>query len=315
MKAWLFTAAHEPMQLIERETPQPGPGEVIVAVKAAGLCHSDCGFLDGTLTSLLTNLPMILGHEVAGTIDVVGEGVTDFAPGDRVVVAGPEHFMPGWAVDGGYATHCLAKADGLLRLPDNVSFAQGAAATDAGMTSYGAIMGTGELKPGQRIGIVGLGGLGMTGARIAVLNGAAEVYAAEPRRDAWDVALRNGVKQVFADVLELAPLELDLIVDFAGFGSTTSGAILAVKAGGMVVQVGLGVNEATISTTALTGKAVTLRGSRGGMMPGATAAVIAHMAAGDLEIAASTVGFDEIPEALDRLHHGGVVGRLVATPA
>jgi len=85
-----------------------------------------------------------------------------------------------------------------------------------------------------------------------------------------------------------------------------------VRPGGLVVQVGLGKTEATISTAMLTGKAVTLRGSRGGMMPNATEAVIAHMAAGELEIAANTVGFDDIPESLERLRRGGVVGRLVA---
>jgi propanol-preferring alcohol dehydrogenase len=79
-----------------------------------------------------------------------------------------------------------------------------------------------------------------------------------------------------------------------------------------VIQVGLGRSEATISTAELTGKAVTLRGSRGGW-PGATAAVISHMDKGELEIAATTIGFKDIPDGLARLERGGVVGRLVAT--
>ncbi len=312
MKAWLFTGVEEPLQLIEREDPRPGPGQVVVDVRAAGLCHSDVGFIDGTLTWMLPKLPMILGHEVAGTVAEVGEGVSGFVVGDRVVMSGPEDFAPGWRVDGGYATKCLGMASGLIRLADNVSFVQGAAASDAGMTSYGAVMLSGELKPGQKVGIVGLGGLGMTGARIAVVNGA-EVYGAEPNREAWDHARSLGVREVVADVAELAPFNLDLIVDFAGFGTTTAGAIAAVRPGGLVVQVGLGKTEATISTAMLTGKAVTLRGSRGGM-PGAVAGVLGHIERGELEIAAATVGFDDIPAALDRLRQGGVVGRLVAVP-
>lgn len=312
MRAWLFTGIDEPLQCIEREDPTPGSGQVVVDVEAAGLCHSDVGFLDGTLTWMLPGLPMILGHEVAGTITDVGADVIGYSPGDRVVLNGPESFAPGWRVDGGYATKCLGMASGLIRLPDAVSFVQGAAATDAGMTSYGAVMLSGELKPGQKIGIIGLGGLGMTGARIAVVNGG-EVYAAEPRRETWDKAKALGIKDVVADVSELAQFQLDVIVDFAGFGTTTAGAIEAVKPGGLVVQVGLGKTEATISTAMLTGKAVTLRGSRGGM-PGATEAVIGHMARGELEIEASTIGFEDIPAGLERLKQGGVVGRLVATP-
>jgi propanol-preferring alcohol dehydrogenase len=312
MKAWLFSGANQPLELIERSDPQAGPGQVVVDVCAAGLCHSDVGFLDGTLTWMLRQLPMILGHEVAGTIAQIGAGVSGLAVGDRVVLGGPEEFAAGWTVDGGYATQCLAMASGLIRLPQAVSFVQGATATDAGQTAYGAVMGSGGLEAGQKVGIVGLGGLGTTGARIAVINGA-EVYGAEPRRQVWDAAQSLGVKKVVEDVKELAQFNLDLIVDFAGFGSTTAGAISAVRPGGMVVQVGLGRTEATVSTAELVRKAVTLRGSRGGQ-PGAIAAVLAHMQKGELEITASTVGFQDIPDGLERLKQGGVVGRLVATP-
>jgi propanol-preferring alcohol dehydrogenase len=191
-----------------------------------------------------------------------------------------------------------------------VNFVQGAAATDAGQTSHRAIVVAGEVRPGQRVGIVGLGGLGMTGARIAALHGA-EVYAAEPRKAAWETARAQGVVEVVEDVLQLAPYDLDLIVDFAGFGDTTAGAISAVRKGGLVVQVGLGLTQATISTAELVGKSVTLRGSGGGR-PSDTAAVLGYMAQGQLTIAATTIGFDEIPEGLTRLERGGVVGRIVA---
>lgn len=311
MKAWLFTGANMPLERVERDDPVPRPGQVLLKIRSAGLCHSDVGFLDGTLTHLLVKLPMILGHEVAGEVAAVGPGVTNVAIGDRVVSSGPEEFSPGWTVDGGYATKCLLMASGLIRLPETVSFTQGATATDAGMTAYNGVMGTGEMKAGQRVGIIGLGGLGMTGARIAVINGAAEVYAAEPRKQVWDKAKQLGVKDVVEDVMALADLQLDLIVDFAGFGTTTAGAIVAVRPGGIVSQVGLGKTEALISTGLLTTKAVTLRGSRGGR-PGDTEKVIAHMGRGELQIEASDISFDEIPEGLERLARGDVVGRLVA---
>lgn len=311
MKAWLFTGAHQPLEKIERETPRAGADEVVVAVRAAGLCHSDVGRMDGTLTPYLPKQPpIILGHEIAGVIVEVGAGVTGYSVGDRVVASGTTDYCPGWSADGGYASHVLLPGFSLVRLPDAVSFVQGAAATDAGQTSHSALVDAGELKAGERVGIIGLGGLGMTAARLAVLYGA-EVHAAEPRREAWETALAQGVTDVVEDVSALAALDLDLIVDFAGFGTTTAGAIAAVRKGGRVVQVGLGQTEATISTMALIGKAVTLRGSGGGK-PKDTAAVLEFMARGELEIAATAIGFDAIPSGLDRLERGGVVGRIVA---
>src|SRR5690349_9847413 len=118
MKAWLFTGAHRPFELIERETPRPGPGEVVVEVRAAGLCHSDVGRMDGTLTPFLPKQPpIILGHEIAGVIVEVGPGVDDFAVGDRVVASGTTDYCPGWSADGGYATHVLLPTFSLVRLP------------------------------------------------------------------------------------------------------------------------------------------------------------------------------------------------------
>ncbi|MDG2004852.1 MAG: zinc-binding dehydrogenase [Novosphingobium sp.] len=313
MKAWLFTGAHQPLEEIEREDPRAGPGEVVIAVHGSGLCHSDVGRMDGTLTPYMPKKPpIILGHEVAGVVIEAGPGVAGFAVGDRVVASGTQEYCPGRNSDGGYATRCLLPVRSLLQLPDSVSFVQGAAATDAGQTSHHAVMVAGELAAGQRVGIVGLGGLGMTGARIAVLAGA-EVYGAEPREEAWDAARAQGVREVVRGVTELAQYELDLIVDFAGFGDTTAGAITAVRPGGLVVQVGLGRTEATIPTMQLVAKAVTLRGSAGGTAQD-TSAVLAHMANGDLTIEASAISFEDIPEGLDRLQRGGVVGRIVAEP-
>jgi propanol-preferring alcohol dehydrogenase len=236
--------------------------------------------------------------------------VRGFKVGDRVVASGTTKYCPGWSADGGYASHCLLPTFCLLPLPAPVSFVQGAAATDAGQTSHAAVVVTGAVRAGQRVGIVGLGGLGMTGARIAVLKGA-QVWAAEPRREAWAPAKAQGVIEVVEGVEQLAAFDLELIVDFAGFGVTTAGAIRAVRPGGVVVQVGLGRTEATIPVGELVAKAVTLRGSGGGQ-PSDTAAVLGFMARGELSILASTIGFDEIPDGLARLERGGVVGRIVA---
>lgn len=310
MKAWQLTGANEPLRRIEREDPRPGPGQVVVDVRAAGICHSDVGFIDGTLTAMLAKLPLVLGHEVAGVVAEVGSEVDGFEVGDRVVASGDEKHAPGWSVDGGFADKFLAQAAGLVRLPDAVDFVQAATATDAGRTAYGAVIGAGRLSDGERVGIVGLGGLGLTGARIAVLAGA-QVYAADPKPQVWGPATERGVLEIVETAAELARFNLDLIVDFAEFGTTTADAITAVRPGGLVIQVGLGRTEATISTAELVHKAVTLRGARGGR-PGDLEAVIDLMANGDLSIQATTTDFDGIPAAVERLKYGDVVGRIVA---
>jgi propanol-preferring alcohol dehydrogenase len=309
VKAWQLTGAKEPLRRIEREDPRPGPGQAVVDVRAAGICHSDVGFVDGTLTPMLAKLPLVLGHEVAGVVAEVGPDVVDLRVGDRVAAFGDQR-APGWSIDGGFADKFLGQATGLMKLPDAVDFVQAATATDAGQTAYGAVMGAGKLRGGERVGIIGLGGLGLTGARIAVLAGA-QVYAADPKHDAWGLARQRGVFETIEDVRDLAAFNLDMIVDFAGFGTTTAGAITAVRPGGRVIQVGLGRSEATISTADLVVKAVTLRGARGGR-PVDFQAVIDLIAKGDLSIHAATTTFEEIPEAIERLKNGHVIGRIVA---
>lgn len=212
---------------------------------------------------MLTKLLVVLGHEVAGVASELGPNVDGWAVGDRMAALGDPQHSPGWYVDGGFADKFLASASDLIRLPDAVDFVQAAAATDAGQTAYGAVMGAGKLRAGERVGVIGLGGLGLTGARIAVLAGA-KVYAADPEQQTWEYARERGVLEIFSDATELAPLDLDMIIDFAEFGTTTADAIHAVRPVGRVSQDGLGRSEATISTAALVCKAVTLRAARGG---------------------------------------------------
>ncbi|MCR1783663.1 zinc-binding dehydrogenase [Nocardioides carbamazepini] len=311
MHGWQFTGAGEPLRLVELPTPRPGRGQVVVDVRAAGLCHSDVGFVDGHITWMLEQMPIVLGHEVAGVISEVGEGVDGFAVGDRVGIAGDGLDAPGIVLDGGFGEQCIGKVDQLVPIPDNVSFVQAASGTDAGMTSYHAVRVVGGVGPGHKVGIIGLGGLGLTGARIAVLAGA-EVYAAEIDEEKHEAGLAAGLTAVVADAKELATYELDVIVDFAGFGTTTAAAVEAIAPGGRIVQVGLGSVDMTISNQALVTKQLQLLGSLGGKKAD-TAAVYELMAAGDLEIVTTPLRFDQIADGIDLLRAGGVQGRLVAT--
>ncbi|WP_165541475.1 alcohol dehydrogenase catalytic domain-containing protein, partial [Bifidobacterium longum] len=174
MKSWRFTGTNEPLQLAELPEPTAGPGQVVVDVKAAGICHTDVGILtDPGWMTMLAQVPVTLGHEDAGVISQVGEGVDDFQVGDRVAICPTTPAgCPGSSFDGGFGPKIVVGTQALVRIPDEVDFVNGAAATDAGMTSYAAVVRRGGVKAGDRVGIIGLGGLGQIGARVAHLLGA-----------------------------------------------------------------------------------------------------------------------------------------------
>lgn len=310
MQAWLLDDIHGTLRKADVPRPIPGPGQVLVKVKASGLCHSDVGYMEGIIP-LTIALPVILGHEASGIIESVGDGVQGWAAGDAVASAISADDAPGVSRDGAYADYIIVSAEKLVRLPDGMDWAQAAAATDAGVTSYTGVVVFGAIKPGDRVGIVGLGGLGMTGARIAVVTGAT-VFGVEPRESLWDDARAAGVTTVVADVSELAGLDLDVVVDFAGFSTTTAGAIRAVKPHGRVVLVGLGKAEVTFNSIELVGRAVELLGATPSGDPAHLQAVIDMISAGELSVRAENIGFDEIPDGLARLQRGEVNGRLVA---
>lgn len=312
MKGWLFTNTHVPLKLVEQSDPVIEPGKVILDIKATGLCHSDVGALeDEGWLEIITKLPVIMGHEFAGVVAEVGEGVTGYKVGDRVGVCPiGEGGSPGYQYDGGYADKVLVPAGNLVPIPDSVSFAQGAAATDAGMTSFHAMFVTGGAKAGMKVGVIGIGGLGQIAGRAAVIAGC-EVYGVDVSPAARDLGRELGMKDVFENVTDLADIAPDLIVDYAGFGTTTAQAIEVVAVGGTVVQVGMGRLEATINTRLLITKAVRLLGSVGGDN-GDIAHCYEMMASGELDPLITEITFDEIGEGLDRLAAGGVKGRLVA---
>ncbi len=310
MKAWHFSNVNEPLVQVELPDPVAGQGEVVVTVRAAGLCHTDVGVLhDEGWLSTLAYRPIVMGHEVAGEVAEVGDGVTDWAVGDRVGICPTTSFgAPGFVTDGGFGEKVKCPATALVRIPDNVSFALGAAGTDAGMTSHAAVITNGQVKSGDKVGIIGFGGLGQIGTRVAVLAGA-DVYVAEVNESVWDNVRAAGVKGVAKSISELGD-DFDVIVDYAGFGTTTAAAIENVRLGGRVVQVGMGKLEATISTKWLILKSVTLVGSQGGTIADVQG-VYDYFATGQIDPAITEISFDEIPEGLQRLHEGGVVGRMV----
>lgn len=264
---------------------------------------------------LLAHTPITIGHENAGEIVELGEGVTDFKVGDRVGVCptaeGAKNGAPGYGFDGGFAEYMAVEAADLVPMPDQISFAQGAAATDAGMTSYAAVITNGKIKAGDTVGIIGFGGLGQIGARVAVITGAT-VYVAEINRDIWDDARAAGAKDVRASIKDFPEVTFDVIVDFAGFGTTTADAVDVIRRDGRVVLVGMGRLEATINTKSLILNQCELKGSNGGSKAD-IAGIYELMARGKLNPTITEIGFEDIPDGLEQLKAGQAHGRLVAT--
>jgi propanol-preferring alcohol dehydrogenase len=318
MKSWRFLGTDKPLELHDVDEPHAGPGQVVVDVKAAGVCHSDVSALtDPGWMPLFPRIPMTLGHENAGVISEVGEGMSEWKVGDRVGLS-PVMTSGEAASDaigygqwnGGCGPKLLATNDNLVRLPDEVSFELGAMATDAGLTSYHAMVAVGGAKAGMKIGVIGLGGLGYIGARVAVLLGA-EVYGAEVNPAAQALADEIGLAGVAGSISDFADKDLDLIVDYAGFGTTTSAAIETLGEFGTLVQVGMGRLESTINTYPIIIKQLTIRGSKSGTKEDLEA-LYELMKSGQLNPPINLITQAEIPEALERLHKGGVIGRLVA---
>jgi D-arabinose 1-dehydrogenase-like Zn-dependent alcohol dehydrogenase len=171
------------LELVEVETTPPARGEVRISVGACGICGTDAHFVAGGFPGM--SWPLTLGHEIAGTIAELGEGVEDFAVGDRVAVGwfggNCNHCdpcrkgifihcangkVPSWHYPGGYAESVTVPATALARVPPELSDAEAAPMGCAGVTTYNALRHTKAL-PGDRVAILGVGGLGHLGLQFS----------------------------------------------------------------------------------------------------------------------------------------------------
>jgi D-arabinose 1-dehydrogenase-like Zn-dependent alcohol dehydrogenase len=183
MHTMVVVEANAPLRSEDRPLPQPGRGEVRIAVRACGVCHSDSFVTQGLWPGL--KLPRVPGHEVTGVIDAVGDGVTRLAPGDRVGVGwhgGHDGSCPaclrgrflnceqgrvtGVTVDGGYAEAMTIPAVAVAPLPAGLDFAEAAPLLCAGVTTFNALRNAGA-RPGDLVAVQGLGGLGHLGVQYA----------------------------------------------------------------------------------------------------------------------------------------------------
>ena len=158
MKAVQVGKAGGGLEIVNREIPEPGPGQVRIRVEACGICHSDAFIKGGMLPGV--TYPRIPGHEIAGTIDAIGAGVSGWTKGARVGV------VTGASLDGGYAEYTIASHHALARIPDALRPEEAAPLLCAGITTYNALRHSGA-KGGDLVAVQGIGGLGHLGVQFA----------------------------------------------------------------------------------------------------------------------------------------------------
>jgi len=262
MKAVRLVAVGQPLQMHKVSLPVVGERDVLVRVKAAGICHSDAHYRAGV--SPAGPLPLTLGHEVAGVVEKAGAQVANVKAGDRVCLhylvtcgdcaycsRGNEQFcvkgkMIGKHRDGGYAEHILMPARSVVILPDEIPFEQGAALMCSSSTCFHALR-KARMQPGETVSIFGAGGLGMSAIQLAQAMGALEVYAVDIVEAKLELAERYGAIPVNAaqtdPVAEIRRLTngrgVDVALELVGLPQTMRQAMLSLAALGRAALVGL----------------------------------------------------------------------------
>ncbi|MCZ2123646.1 MAG: zinc-binding dehydrogenase [Anaerolineales bacterium] len=342
MKAVRFIAPKQPLEMQDIPVPEIGERDILVKVKAAGICHSDAHYRAGV--SPVKPVPLTLGHEVAGVVEKIGSQVTNVKIGERVCLhynltcgdcyhcsTGNDQFcekalMLGHYTNGGYAEYISVPARNAIHLPDEIPFEQGATLMCASATAFHALKKS-RLKVGERVAIFGVGGLGQSAVQLAKAFGAIEVYAVDINEDKLNLAQEYGAIPVNAKnvdaVAEIKKLTnnkgVDVAIEMIGLKQTMKQAIQSVGALGRVVIVGLSSQPIEINTyTEILGNEVELIGSNDHHLQ--ELPLLIEMARRKIldtsKIVSKTVPLDaeEINEVLDNLEKFGSDVRTVIVP-
>ncbi|MFQ5439315.1 MAG: alcohol dehydrogenase catalytic domain-containing protein [Paracoccaceae bacterium] len=330
MKAMQFHRAAEPLVKTDVPAPELKPGEVLIDIKACGICGTDVHVArEGSIPTAFS--PITLGHEPAGVIAAVGGGVGGWRVGDRVacypaafcgacpackagregLCARPEIF--GIIRNGAMAAQMSAPARCLVALPENIPFEVGAILTDAVSTPYHAVVRRARLEPGEAVAVVGCGGLGSQAIRFCKLFGALKVIAIDRNPSAIRLASDAGADAVIEagddahkQVKKLTGGGVDVAFEFVGMNTTINTAIRSLRRGGRAVVVGIGNENIQLPPIrSFVGNEVELRGSMGLDFQDLKE-VVALVAEGKLDLSGSThaIPMDGVNDALAALAEG-----------
>jgi 6-hydroxycyclohex-1-ene-1-carbonyl-CoA dehydrogenase len=273
MKAAIFKGPDQPLHIEEVPTPTPDSDQVLVRVAGCGVCHTDLHYIDHGVPTF-KQPPMILGHEVSGTIAEVGKDADGWEEGDRVLLpavygcghcrmcrVGRENIcenmiMFGNNIDGGYAEYMIAPAKDAFMLPESIPLIESAVIADAVTTPYHAVVNRGQVHPGDKVVVYGCGGIGLNLVQVAVALGA-EVIAVDVNDEKLNWALKFGaastlnpveVERVDKSVRKMTGGGADIAFEAIGLPETQKAAFATLRTGGRFVVVGFAGKPMSLNT-------------------------------------------------------------------
>lgn len=338
-RAARFHKVGEGLKLEDVPTPQLGPNDVLLKVKSTGMCHSDIHVMDGVIAA---SPPVTLGHEIAGEVEQVGSGVTNFKKNDKALV----HFLSpcgtcryclqgrgmqcanlftrpgyGFSVDGGYADYCRVDAERLVQLPTDLSPEFAATLGCAGITAYHAIKHIARTVTGESVVIYGVGGVGMYALQIAKVCGARTIAIGrnqEKLKMAESLGADNVINASGADIRKeikkaTGGRGADVMLDFVVTDESLKNASSSLAGGGRLVLVGVSNKPVAINPQVFVLREFSLAGSLVGTKDELEDLV--QMAASKRlqSIVTRQFALAEINEALEALRRGEIAGRGVVS--
>lgn len=257
MKAMVLHTVGEPLELRDIPMPNPDKNQLLIKVQTCGVCRTDLHIIDGELED--PNLPLVLGHQIVGTVEKVGENVSGFKTGDKVGVpwlgytCGECEFcqnnqenlcdnarFTGYNIDGGFAEYSVADAQFCFPIPENYPAEQAAPLLCAGLIGYRSLRKTNNAK---RLGFYGFGSAAHILTQIA-LHQNKEVYAFTRPGDKKGQQFAKKLGATWAGGSEtLPPQKLDAAIIFAPVGSLVPQALKSIKKGGKVVCAGIHMSD------------------------------------------------------------------------
>jgi propanol-preferring alcohol dehydrogenase len=327
MQAMVCDGPNRPLVLRELPRPAPGPGEILIEVRACGVCRTDLHLVDGELPD--PKVPVIPGHEIVGRVAALGKGVTAPALGARVGVpwlgsacgacrycmSGRENLcadarFTGYRIDGGYAEYAVADARYVLPLPDRYDDEHAAPLLCAGLIGYRAYAMAGAAPT---LGIYGFGAAAHLIAQIALARGRTVFAFTRPGdRDAQAFAVRLGA-QWAGDSGAVPPVPLDAALIFAPVGALVPAALAATARGGTVVCAGIHMSDIPAFPYDLLWGERSVR-SVANLTRADGAAFMALAATIPLDVHAEAYPLSEANGALAKLRSGALAGAAVLTP-
>jgi propanol-preferring alcohol dehydrogenase len=341
VKALQLTGWQTEPELRDVDVPRPAPGEVLLEVESAGLCHSDLEIMDWPAGTQPWELPFTLGHETAGTVAALGPGASGFAEGDPVLVFAmwgcgscrfcvtgaanlctrrPARPGSGIGADGGLAEYLLVPSPRFLVPIDGLDPVTAAPLADAALTPYHALRQRLPLRPGASVVVIGAGGLGHIAVQLLRALTPARVVAVDVRESARELALAAGAHAALdGNGLDAAGVREEtgadgaaLVLDFVGVDSTLRLASDVVEMDGHVTIVGLGGGSFPTASVALPRQWSASRISYGTIPELREVVELARN--GTIQIAVARFSLDTALDGYRRLRESAVVGRAVAVP-